>query len=169
MAVSYSVRYQQSLINIPYEMEPRLLQAAFCVRQWAIPYSRSDYTMPLQSQIPDPVGSILMEINQPGLFGAPSLITSTFTSSGSWIAPADVTSAKVECWGGGHGGSVSTAGNGGAGGGGGEYAAESALAVTQGNTYSYTVGTGGSSGAAGTNTSLPGDSVTVIAHGASAG
>ena len=45
--------------------------------------------------------------------------TQTFTSSGSWTAPAGVTSVTVECWGGGGGGGGKTTGKGGDGGTGG--------------------------------------------------
>jgi len=48
----------------------------------------------------------------------------------------------------------------GGGGGGGEYAEDTAVAVTPGSVYTFTIGSGGSS----TDTSFPGDSVTVTAH-----
>jgi hypothetical protein len=89
----------------------------------------------------------------------------TFTSpgSGSWTCPANVTAILAECW---AGGGAGTTGGGGAGGG--EYAAEPALAVTPGKTYSFKVGLGGQAGvtpgAGGTSTTFPGDSVTVLAH-----
>ena len=76
----------------------------------------------------------------------------TFTASGSWL-PLSV--VDCQCTGeGGNGGfrhtpaGITRRG----GGGGGEYAEETALAVTIGNNYSYTIGTGGSS----TNTIFPG-------------
>jgi hypothetical protein len=113
-------------------------------------------------------------------------VVKTFTSSGTWTCPTGVTTVKAEAWaggGGGGGGSApTTSGNGGCGGGGGEYAAEATLAVTPGHTYSFSVGFGGSPGAAGTptgapggtggnagNTSFPGDSVTLTAHGGGGG
>jgi len=66
----------------------------------------------------------------------------TFTSSGSWVCPAGVTSVTVECWGAGGGGGArnGTAGLGG-GGGGGAYA-RSTINVTAGTTYYYSIGTG---------------------------
>ncbi len=66
--------------------------------------------------------------------------TNTFTTSGSWQAPAETTSITVEAWGGGAagGGRGSTSGLSG-GGGGGAYA-KATISVTPGNTYNYTVG-----------------------------
>ena len=86
-------------------------------------------------------------------------VVQLFTSSGTWTAPAGVTSIKAECWGGGGDGSGISGSTGGAGGGGGEYAAEATLTVTPGHTYTVTVG-----GVA-TNSTFPGDSVTVTGHG----
>jgi hypothetical protein len=100
-------------------------------------------------------------------------VSSTFTTSGTFVVPAGITSLKVECIGGGSGGIlVHTAFN--EAGSGGEYACESNLAVTALGSYPYTVG----SGAAGGNTSLAvaftsaagfsqfaGDAVTVYASG----
>lgn len=100
-----------------------------------------------------------------------STVVTTFTTSGShsFTVPSGVTSLKVECWGGGGGGQ----GGSGAGGGGGEYAAESALVVTSGHTYTFTVGAGGAGGPSGVGgpgsnggtTSFAGDAKTVTAHG----
>jgi len=87
--------------------------------------------------------------------------TLTFTSSGTWTALA--TSVDCQCTGeGGKGCSGLTGGSGfaGGGGGGGEYAEETSLALTVSSNYSYTIGSGGSS----TNTSFPGDAITVTAH-----
>lgn len=81
----------------------------------------------------------------------------TFTSSGSWTALA----ALVDCQGWGEGGNgVTNSSGGGAGGGGGGYSEETHLSLTLSSNYSYTIGTGGTS----TNTSFPGDAVTVLAH-----
>ena len=104
-------------------------------------------------------------------------ITNVFTTSGTWKAPAGVTSIQCECWaGGGGGGGTNASDNGGGGGGGGEYARENTLAVTPGTTYTFTVGAAGSGGGAsfsngsnGGNTTFPGDSVTVTAHGGGGG
>lgn len=101
-----------------------------------------------------------------GTTGASSqTVTFTAAGNGSWTAP-NVTSVKVECWAGGARGA-----DGGGGGGGGEYAAESALAVTAGKTYHFTIGAGGNftPGSArtanGGDTTFTGDSVTVHANG----
>jgi hypothetical protein len=72
--------------------------------------------------------------------------TDTFTSSGTWEAPAGVTSVLVECWGGGGGGGKGSEGNGGGGGGGGAYSSAT-LSVTPNNSYTVVVGAGGEKGA----------------------
>jgi len=90
----------------------------------------------------------------------PGEIVETFQTVGAinWVAPAGVTSVKVECWGGGGSGANpgTAAGGGGAGG---EYAAEAVVAVTPGNTYVANVG-----GLSGTS-SFAGNALTVTAHG----
>lgn len=112
---------------------------------------------------------IIVSGNNGGIFGyeqgAGGQIVQTYTSSGTWTAPAGITSIKVEAWGGGAGGGGGSTSGGGKGGGGGEYAAESTLAVTPGNTYSFTVGAAGAAGANGGNSTFAGNSVTVTAHG----
>jgi len=65
----------------------------------------------------------------------------TFTTSGTWVAPAGVTSVTVEAWGGGGGGQNGGA-HPGAGGGGGAYARKE-VSVTPGNSYTVTIGAGG--------------------------
>jgi len=88
------------------------------------------------------------------------LTTVTFTSSGSWSAPAGVIQIDCQCWGeGGTGATALVNSHSGGGAGGGEFAEETTLAVTALGNYSYTIGSGGT----GTNTSFPGDSVTVLA------
>ena len=69
-------------------------------------------------------------------------VTETFTSSGTWTAPAGVTEVTVEVWGAG-GGSPACSGNGvvTGGGGGGAYSRDT-LSVTPEANYSYVVGTG---------------------------
>jgi hypothetical protein len=96
----------------------------------------------------------------------PAAINSTFTTSGSWIAPIGVTSINVECWGGGGGGGGGTLKASG-GGGGGVYAIVNSFTVTPGNSYPYNVGAGGGSGAAGGSSSF--NTSTCIAAGGTAG
>lgn len=72
--------------------------------------------------------------------------TDTFSTTGfaAWTAPADVTQAKVACWGGGGGaGDGSNAGTGGAGGG---AFASSTVSVTPGTQYTLFIGAGGNNG-----------------------
>lgn len=96
-----------------------------------------------------------------------SIIYST-AGTYNWTAPAGVTVVYAECWGAGGGGMPGLYDG---GGGGGEYAAEATLAVVAGHTYTFTVGAGGAGGVGsgfgivGGNTSFPGTSVTVTAHG----
>jgi len=73
--------------------------------------------------------------------------SSVFATSGSWTAPAGITSVQAECWGGGGGGGGSdgTANSAGGGGGGGEYARDT-VPVVAGTSYPYTVGAPGSGG-----------------------
>ncbi len=81
------------------------------------------------------------------MYAAPpaKAFTTTFTVSGSWQAPAGVTSVTVEAWGGGGaGGGRTTTGS--AGGGGGGAYAKKVITVTPLTSYSYTVGTGGAGG-----------------------
>ncbi len=100
-----------------------------------------------------------------GLFLAFPLLATvvTFTTAGAntWIAPAGVTSVEAECWGGGGAGGQLTASQGAGGAGGGAYAARLTMAVTPGNSYSYTVGSAGATGNPSTDggtTTFTGDS-----------
>ena len=82
-------------------------------------------------------------------------VTDTYTSSGTWTCPTGVTSITVECWGAGGGGGASNnaaAKRAGGGGGGGAYAKTLSISVTPGNTYTITVGPGGSGGISGAGT-----------------
>lgn len=73
-----------------------------------------------------------------------SQTTQTYNSSGSFVAPAGVTSVQVQAWGaGGAGGGNTTTSDGAGGGGGGAYSSNPASLVTPGTTYTITVGTGG--------------------------
>lgn len=89
----------------------------------------------------------------------------TYTSNGTFLAPAGVTSVNVQCWGGGGGGS--TTNNVGGGGGGGAFAS-GVVPVVPGSTYNVVIGSRGSSGVNGGNTSFNNTSV-VAAGGTSAG
>jgi len=64
--------------------------------------------------------------------------------SGTWQAPAGVTTVQVEVWG--AGGNGYGSGNGG-GGGGGAYVVKNSYSVTPGNSYSYNVASGGAGSA----------------------
>ena len=94
----------------------------------------------------------------------------TLTSSGSWTAPAGVTSVTVEVWGGGGaGGGQDQGSDGGGGGGGGGYSKKNTVTVIPGNSYTVSVGAGGAGVTSGTGGS-GGDSyfvdaTTVIAKG----
>ena len=72
--------------------------------------------------------------------------TLTTTGTGSWVAPANVSSVSVLFFGGGGGGGV-----GGGGGGGGGLAYANNIPVSPGTTYSYRVGSGGAANANGTS------------------
>lgn len=81
------------------------------------------------------------------LAGTAEAVTDSFVASGTWVAPAGVTSVTVEAWGGGGaGGGNPTNTDGGGGGGGGAYS-KTTVAVTPGNSYTVTVGAGGLGGA----------------------
>jgi hypothetical protein len=96
-------------------------------------------------------------------------ITTTYNGGSSvWLCPSGTQFARVQCWSGAAGGGAHET----SGGGGGEYAEEPQLAVTPGNSYSYTVGAGGAgatapnASTAGQNTAFAGDNTTVLANGA---
>src|SRR5690242_1171671 len=95
--------------------------------------------------------------------GIPSLSfgqTSTFNTPGAntWMAPSNVTSVIVECWGGGGAGGGVTSKNGVAGGGGGAGAyTKTTMAVSPGTTYNLNVGNGGT-GSSGSNGGAGGSS-----------
>jgi len=81
--------------------------------------------------------------------------TSTYSTSGSgtWLAPAGVSSVTAECWGGGGAGGGATGNpSSGGGGGGGSYVKTSSISITPGPSYNYSVGAGG------TGTTLSGSS-----------
>src|SRR5690606_5163207 len=88
-----------------------------------------------------------------------------FTSSGTWTVPAGVTQITVEAWGAGGGGGDRTS-NGYAGGGGGGAYSRSSIPVIPGQTYSLSIGEGGTSEVDGGNT-IFGSSIVVAAGGKS--
>lgn len=95
----------------------------------------------------------------------------TFNSSGSWTAPAGVTSATVEAWGGGGAGGGATGNPAKGGGGAGGQYARKVVTVTPGNSYAIVVGAGGNGGTG--DGPAGGDSTfaatTVIAKGGAGG
>jgi hypothetical protein len=86
----------------------------------------------------------------------------TYTANGIFTPPSGVTSVLVQCWGAGGAGANVSNNHVGGGGGGGAYAS-STVAVIPGNNYSISIGLGGYSGNAGTNTTFNG--ATVVAAG----
>lgn len=75
----------------------------------------------------------------------------TFTANGTWVAPAGVTSVKVETWGaGGGGGRVITGAA--SGGGGGAYSINPTYSVTPAASYTVVVGAGGPGASNGSGT-----------------
>jgi hypothetical protein len=105
--------------------------------------------------------------------GEPVSGNATFTSSGTWTAPPNVTTVTVSMIGGGGGGGGQEAGGGGGGGGGGGQRYSTTSAVVPGTVYTVTVGTGGAwnvaGGAAGSTTTFNGINATGGAGGTSAG
>ncbi len=96
-----------------------------------------------------------------------SQTTSPFTSNGTFIVPAGVTSILVECVGAGGGGSSLTANNARGGGGGGGAFASSVLSVIPGTSYSVVVGSGGLANTSGGSSSF--GSNLVLAAGGTGG
>ena len=99
--------------------------------------------------------------------------TQTFSSSGTFVVPAGVTTVQVEAWGGGAaGGGNTTSADGGGGGGGGAYSKTTGVSVTGSPNYTVTVGAGGAGttgdGAAGGD-SWFGSATTVMAKGGAGG
>lgn len=68
----------------------------------------------------------------------------TFDASGTWVAPANVTSVTIQMWGAGAGAPVSTGSSTTEyGGGGGAFVASKIITVTPGKSYTVTIATGG--------------------------
>jgi MSHA biogenesis protein MshQ len=78
------------------------------------------------------------------LSGTVEAATDTFASTGTWIAPAGVTSATVEAWGGGGAGGGATGDPAKGGGGAGGQYAKKVVTISPGSSYAVTVGAGGS-------------------------
>lgn len=127
--------------------------------------------MRLRSGFHDPAGRITLgpsRVRMLPLLQDNTIVTHgtiTFSAAGpySWTNTYGVTTVSVVAWGSGGVGGGSSGTQGGGGGGGGEYAANPTVGITQGTTYS------GSVGAIGTQSSFVGDSVSVIAIGGSVG
>lgn len=112
-----------------------------------------------------PTGTSAVLFNTPG----------SFSGGSGWLCPAGVTTVFAECWSGGGSGGTGSNNHNGTGGGGGEYSAAN-VAVTPGNHYNYTVAAGGAAvtgtgltGNNGGNSAFSGDTLTITAHGGSAG
>jgi len=94
----------------------------------------------------------------------------TVPSSGTYTVPPNVTSVRIECWGGGGGGGGAAGGSlnsTGKGGGGGAYARIDSLPVVPGEALTITVGSGGTgangaNGGAGGNSSVTYNGTTVV-------
>lgn len=91
--------------------------------------------------------------------------TDVFTTKGynEWVAPTDVTSAKVACWGPGGGGGV--VGSSGGGGGGGGAFASSTVSVTAGTGYTIFIGSGGNADNSASTSDSTFGTTTVVADG----
>lgn len=85
-----------------------------------------------------------------------------------WVVPAGVTSVKVEVWGGGGGGGSTVVFGNGGGGGGGAYHSTT-FSVSPGQSYTYTLGSGGTSDNDGGSTTYTGPAGTITANGGQAG
>ena len=86
-------------------------------------------------------------------------------ASGTWVAPANLTSVDVACWAGGGGGGTDSGGTSGAGGGGGSFAS-STVSITAGNSYAIVVGTGGAADTVQTTATSSFNGTSVVADGA---
>ena len=96
------------------------------------------YLLPFGLLLTMMLGSIQQSIGQ-GTTGS--------NQSYTFVAPAGVTQVTVEAWGGGGAGGGGTSGNTrGGGGGGGAYVKAIGVPVTPGNSYTITVGSGGTAG-----------------------
>jgi len=110
------------------------------------------------------------------VYSSGGTIVEIFTSSGSWIIPAGVTTYQLEGWAGGGGGGGTNGGlDAGAGGGGSEYVKYNSLGGTPGATVDFTVGAAGSgnfgtgSGTAGGNGVWDTTGANLTVHGGQGG
>lgn len=98
----------------------------------------------------------------PGGSGGTSTGTSsqTFTASGTWTAPSDLSGSTVTVymWGGGGGGGAGSSSHGGGGGGGAAFRSFNPF-VTAGNSYSVTIGSGGTGGTSSTSSTDGGSTI----------
>lgn len=112
---------------------------------------------------------LICKDTEDGVYFAQTGKSRFFSGSGSWVAPTDVTLVFVTMvGGGGAGGGHGYYG----GGGGGAYYIRVGVKVTPGNTYTVTVGAGGTgnasaNGNAGGNSSFAADNITLTANGGS--
>jgi hypothetical protein len=89
-----------------------------------------------------------------------SQTTTTFTTSGTWTCPAGVTSVQIEAWGAGGGGAGASSSSNlysGGGGAGGNYAKQTTITVVPGQTYTVTIGAGGTAGSTNSNAGFGGN------------
>lgn len=116
------------------------------------------------------------QLQRQSLFPLLGASTDTFSTSGSWTAPANVCQVQVDAWAAsGGGGGAGNGGDGGSGGGGGAYSQLTAFAVTAGNVYALSVGIGGGHGIVGVSSGKTGGdsmfsaSSTLLAKGGGGG
>ena len=107
-------------------------------------------------------GSVTSAVATLTVNAAAAATVTNFTASGTWVCPAGVTSVQVGCWGGGgSGGSAGARAAGNytaAGGGAGGTYCSNTVQVTAGNTYSFTVASGGAgAGVSGTSSGINGN------------
>lgn len=89
--------------------------------------------------------------------------TDVFTTSGTWTAPAGVTSIQVSAWAAGGASDITSHGSGG----GGAYSGLNAFSVTPGNTYAVSVGQGGTTISVNGGDSMFSASSTLLSKGGS--
>ncbi|MDO8206409.1 MAG: hypothetical protein Q7T38_01155 [Gallionella sp.] len=118
------------------------------------------------------IGMVLWGLAGLLLSASAGAVTTSFTVSGTWTAPAGVTSVTVEAWGAGGGGGAATGNPAKGGGGAGGQYAKKVVAVVPGTVYAIAVGAGGTVGTAvaggiGGNSTFA--ATTVVAKGGAGG